>query len=147
MSSLRVDLERIGQAAFRAVAGSGGTVIVDGSPEIGGEGRGMRPMELLLTALSTCAAMDVVLILTKQREPLTKLEIETHGDRKSKVAGPTPFERIHVRFIAHGKVNAHKLERAVRLSVEKYCSVSASLSPDVTVTHEAVLAPEAPEPT
>jgi len=65
--SLDVTLERIGPAAFSARAGSGGELVVDVSPEIGGEGRGMRPMELLLTALASCSAMDVVHILNKQK--------------------------------------------------------------------------------
>lgn len=134
--TVNLKLERIGPAAFRAVAGSGGELIVDGAPEIGGEGRGMRPMELLLSAIASCAAMDVVHILRKQREPLTELEVHTEGQRKD--ATPSPFSRVHLRFVAQGGVNAHKLERAVKLSVEKYCSVIESLSDEVTVTHEAV---------
>ena len=120
-NTMKVKLERIGTAAFRAVAGSGGELIVDGSPEIGGEGRGMRPMELLLSAIASCSAMDVVHILRKQQEPLTELEVHSEAERKD--ATPSPFTKVHLRFVAHGGVDAHKLERAVKLSVEKYCSV------------------------
>lgn len=134
--TLNLKLERIGPAAFKATASSGGELIVDGAPEIGGEGRGMRPMELLLSAIASCASMDVVHILRKQQEPLTDLEVHTEGQRKD--ATPAPFTRVHLRFVAHGGVNAHKLERAVKLSVEKYCSVIESLSDEVEVTHEAV---------
>jgi putative redox protein len=135
-ASLNVKLERIGPAAFRAVAGSGGELVVDGSPEIGGEGRGMRPMELLLSAVAACAVMDVVHILRKQSEPLTDLEVHSEAQRKD--ATPAPLSQVHLRFVAHGGVHAHKLERAVQLSVEKYCSVIESLSKDISVTHEAV---------
>ena len=138
MSRMSVKLERVGKAAFQAQADSGGQVLLDGSPEIGGEGRGMRPMELLLTALASCAAMDVVHILDRQRQPLENLEILVEGTRRE--GAPSPFSAIHLRFVAHGAVDPGKLERAVRLGVERYCSVGASLDPDLRVTWEAALA-------
>lgn len=134
--ALSVRLDRIGTAAFEATAiDSGGTLVVDGSPEIGGEGRGMRPMELLLSALASCSAMDVVSILRQQREPLESLRIEIEGDRKD--ATPAPFTAVRLVFVANAQVDAHKLERAVKLAVEKYCSVGATLDPSVAVTWEA----------
>jgi putative redox protein len=139
MASLNVKLKRIGPAAFHASAASGGELIVDGAPEIGGEGRGMRPMELLVSALASCASMDVVSILTKQREPLTQLEVEALAERAA--GTPAPLTRVELRFVAHGGVDAHKLERAVRLSVEKYCSVAESLADEVVVVHGAVALP------
>jgi putative redox protein len=135
---VKVVLERIGHAAFEATAGSGGKVVVDGSPDIGGEGRGMRPMELLLSAVASCGAMDVVHILVnKQKQPLEHLRVEIEGTRADAV--PAPFTKMHVVFVARGAVDAHKLERAVALSVEKYCSVSKTLAPDVALTWEARL--------
>ena len=135
-TTLSVRLDRIGTAAFEATAiGSGGTLVVDGSPEIGGEGRGMRPMELLLSAIASCSAMDVVAILRKQREPLESLRIEIEGDRKD--ATPAPFTAVRLVFVANAQVDAHKLERAVKLAVEKYCSVGATLDPSVADTWEA----------
>ena len=136
---LEVKLDRIGKAAFRASAKGGGELVVDGSPEIGGEGRGMRPVELLLGAIASCASMDVVHILeTKQKQPLEHLEVFAEGERKD--ATPAPFVSVHLRFVAHGAVDPHKLERAVQLSVEKYCSVKESLDPAIRVTWEARLA-------
>lgn len=145
---LTIRMHRIGPAAFRAVAGSGGETTVDGSPDIGGQGQGMRPMELLLSAVASCASMDVVSILTQQREPLADLEVHAEGLRRD--ATPAPFTEIRLRFVAHGGVNAHKLERAVTLAVEKYCSVAESLDDAVRITHssEALPAPaREPEPT
>lgn len=136
---VKVTLKRVGKAAFRAVSGSGGELIVDGAPEIGGEGRGMRPVELLVTALASCASMDVIHILNKQREPLQNLEV--HADAERADATPAPLTRVHLRFVAHGGVDAHKLARAVQLSVEKYCSVAESLDDAIQVTHEAVALP------
>ena len=138
-SGLKVVLDKIGAAAFDARAGSGGAVVLDGSPEIGGEGRGMRPMELLLTAHASCAAMDVVHILRKQNEPLEGLHVEIEGSRADAV--PARFTAIHVKFVARGAVSPKKLDRAVKLGVEKYCSVGASLAPDIAVTWEAAIDP------
>ena len=134
---MKVTLERIGHAAFAATAGSGGTLVVDGAPDIGGEGRGMRPMELLLSAVASCSAMDVVHILAnKQKEPLEGLRVEIEGERANAV--PAPFIKMKMVFIAKGNVDEHKLQRAVSLAVEKYCSARANLA-GVDVTWEARL--------
>lgn len=133
-----VRLQRVGPAAFEAEGGSGGQAIVDGAPEIGGEGRGMRPMEMLLTALASCSAMDVVHILNRQKEPLEDLWIEVEGTRADVI--PAVFTKVHLRFTATGDISETKLQRAVALSVEKYCSVRGSLSSDVEVTYEARIA-------
>lgn len=136
---MKVTLERVGHAAFEATAGSGGTLVVDGSPEIGGEGRGMRPMELLLSAVASCAAMDVVKILVnQQKQPVEALRVEIEGERADAV--PAPFTKMRLVFVARGDVDVRKLERAVSLSVEKYCSVRATLG-GVEVTWEARLEP------
>jgi putative redox protein len=134
----RVHLEQIGRAAFEASASTGGKLVVDGSPDIGGEGKGMRPMELLLSAVASCSAMDVLHILRKQREPLARLEVEVEGVRADAV--PSPFTRIKLSFRAYGAVDDHKLQRAVGLAVEKYCSAVATLNAGATVTWEAHLA-------
>jgi putative redox protein len=135
---VKVVLQRIGHAAFEATAGSGGKLVVDGAPDIGGENRGMRPMELLLSAVASCSAMDVVHILVnKQKQPLEDLRIEIEGTRKDAV--PAPFTKIHLVFIARGAVDPNKLTRAVSLAVEKYCSVSETLADDVEITWEARL--------
>ena len=79
--------------------------------------------------------MDVLHILRKQREPLEKLDIALEGVRADAV--PAPFTRIELVFVAHGDVDPHKLERAVGLAVDKYCSVRASLLPSVEVVWSA----------
>jgi putative redox protein len=99
-----VRLEQVGAAAFEARASGTGALVVDGAPEIGGEGRGMRPMELLLSAVASCSAMDVLHILRKQREPLEHLAIEVQGWRKDAV--PAPFTRIELVFTARGAVDS-----------------------------------------
>lgn len=130
-----VRLEQIGAAAFEATAAEGGSMIIDGSPDIGGEGRGMRPMEVLLASLASCSAMDVVHILRKQRQTLEKLTIEIEGIRKD--ATPAPYKHIKLVFTAYGSVENDKLQRAVSLAVEKYCSVRTSLDPAIEISWEA----------
>lgn len=132
---MRVELDQVGRAAFVARSPEGCELVVDGSPDVGGEGRGMRPMELLLAALSSCSAMDVLHILRKQREPVEHVAVEVRGTRKDAV--PAVYERIHLVFKVRGPVADNKLQRAVALSVDKYCSVGQSLSPDIAVTWEA----------
>ena len=135
--TMHVHLEQVGTVAFEAIAGSGGKLVVDGAPDVGGEGKGMRPMELLLSAVASCSLMDIMHILRKQKEPVEHLTVDIEGARKDAV--PSPFTRIKLVFIARGKIDDHKLQRAVQLSVEKYCSVSATLSRDVEITWEARL--------
>jgi putative redox protein len=133
---MRVRLEPIGAAAFEATAESGGKLVVDGAPEVGGEGKGMRPMELLLSSVASCSAMDVLHILRKQKEPIEGLAIEIEGVRLD--ATPSPFVRMKLVFVARGNgLDDHKLQRAVALAVEKYCSARATLDAGVDVTWEA----------
>jgi putative redox protein len=131
--TMRVRIEQRGAAAFEATGESGGSATFDGSPEVGGEG--MRPMEALLAAVASCAAIDVVKILRQQKEPLEHLAIDIEGVRAD--ATPSPFLRMKVVFLAKGAVDDKKLQRAVSLSVEKYCSVRATLGSGVAVTWEA----------
>ena len=100
---MKVVLEQVGKAAFSATAEvSGGTLVVDGAPDIGGEGKGMRPMELLLAAEASCSAMDVLHILrNQQKEPLEGLRVEIQGTRKDAV--PSPFTKMHLVFVARGQ--------------------------------------------
>jgi putative redox protein len=132
-----VALRQVGPAAFVATTLEGGSLTVDGSPEIGGEGRGMRPMELLLSAVASCSAMDVLNILRKQREPIEELAITVEGVRADAV--PAPFTKLKLMFSARGNVDEHKLQRAVGLAVEKYCSAIATLNDGVDVSWEATL--------
>ena len=135
-TTMRVELAMVGPAAFEATAGSGGMLVVDGAPDIGGEGRGMRPMELLLSSMASCSAMDVLHILRKQRERLEGLSVAIEGVRADAV--PAPFTRMKLVFEAWGEaLDDHKLQRAVQLAVEKYCSVSATLASTVVITWEA----------
>lgn len=123
---------------FEAANGGGNTVQIDGAPSIGGEDKGMRPMELLLTSVAACSVFDIVSILKKQRQPVEDVQIRAKGER-AESGDVKPFTAIHLVFEFKGALNEKKVNRAVSLAVEKYCSVAASLNPDIPVTYEAVI--------
>ncbi len=131
---MSVTLRRTSGAAFEARSPSGQTAVIEGPPSVGGVGLGMRPMEACLAALAGCSAVDVLMILQQQKQPLGDLEIRVHGARADAV--PAVFTDIHVHFAAGGDVDPGKLARAARLSMDKYCSVAKMLGAGgVRITH------------
>lgn len=128
---MNVNIRRNGEGLkFRATNPSGGSVVVDGQSE----SHGMRPMELLLSALGTCAAFDLVKILEKQRQEVADVQIDITGDR-SEEGYPNPFTKILLEFRVYGQVDEAKAARAVTLAVDKYCSVRDSLNPGMAIEH------------
>jgi putative redox protein len=135
---MRIELSGTPDFRFKAKSGNGYAFDIGASKSIGGDESGFRPMELVLAALASCAAIDVVNILKKSRVDFTSMDIEVNGDRKD--ATPAPFTNIEVTYRIHGKdVDRAKAERAVSLALEKYCSVSASLDPNIKVTAATIL--------
>ena len=110
----------------------GNKIFMDASTAIGGKGKGMRPMELLATSLAGCMSIDVLSILRKQRQTITLFEIKTEAIRST--GTPSPFEKIGLNFIVNKEVDLEKLQHAINLSHEKYCSVSASLANQIQIT-------------
>jgi putative redox protein len=121
---------------FEARADSGHTVLMDGPAEAGGENRGSRPMELVLMGLGGCASFDVINILVKARQKVTNCVTQITATRAESV--PQVFENIHLHFEVTGQnLKATAVERAVRLSAEKYCSASMMLERGgVVITHD-----------
>ena len=125
--------------AFLGESGSGHAVVMDGAPESGGRNLGIRPMEMLLIGMAGCTAFDVIHILEKGREPVTGCTVEAEAERAA--TEPKVFTRIHVKYRVTGKGLAReKVERAVALSTEKYCSATIMLAKTATVTHEIEVA-------
>ena len=107
---------------------------IDANPTIGGKGKGFRPMELLAGSLAGCASIDILLILKKQRIEPTRFGIKIETKRGEGV--PAIFEEIKLIFEVNDGVPQDKLEKAIKLTLDKYCSVSASLKEDVKVVFE-----------
>jgi putative redox protein len=124
--------------AFEGLSESGHRIIMDASEEVGGENRGVRPMELVLLSLGGCTGMDVVSILRKMRVTYTAFEIEIDADRV--LTHPKVYERLMLRYRLEGdRASSDQIIRAVKLSQEKYCSVSAMLARTAEVLVEIVL--------
>ncbi len=136
---MKIELCRVNQAVhLEGRNEAGNTVSIDGSPTIGGENLGMRPMELLLTALGTCSSMDVLSILQKQKQNPESFEVEVDGKREEGKV-PAVFTDIHVRFKFTGNLERPKIERAIELSLGTYCSVSRMLEKTAKITSSYVL--------
>src|SRR5512135_750691 len=121
--------------SFVAEAGSGHAVVVDGAPDAGGRNLGMRPMELVLAGAAACSAFDVVWILRKARQPVADCVVEASADRAA--IDPKVFTRIRLRFRVAGRgLDARQVERAVKLSKEKYCSATIMLAKTAEVEAE-----------
>ena len=121
--------------SFVGESGSGHSIVMDGPPESGGRNLGVRPMEMLLLGLGGCASFDVVLILQKSKQQIIDCEVQIEAARADKE--PKVFTRIHLHFVVTGRsVSAEKVERAIKLSAEKYCSASIMLAQMAEVTHD-----------
>lgn len=131
---MKIELRRLNDAFhLEATNEQGNTVHIDASPDIGGQHLGMRPMQLLLSALGGCSTIDVINILRKQRQNLTDLQVVITGERE-KDAVPAPFVKAHLHFKLYGDIDHDKADKAVSLAVEKYCSVAETMS-KTTITH------------
>lgn len=119
---------------------SGATLQLDGSPSIGGQNKGFRPMESLVASLGGCSAIDMVNILKKQRQVIEDFEIELTAER-IKVAEHSEFESIHIKIILTGDIDEKKVQKAIQLTKEKYCSVYFILSASTTIEYSYELCP------
>jgi putative redox protein len=116
---------------------NGHSVVIGRSPEGDHPWVGVKPSDLLLVAVASCSTWDLVEILAKQRQPLERLEVICTGEQQE--SPPYTFKHIHIRYEVCGKVDPEKLEKAIRLSEDKYCCVINSLRPEVSITNEYVI--------
>ena len=116
---------------------SGNVCYMDANPSIGGLNKGFRPMELLAGSLAGCASIDVLNILKKQRVELQHYKVRIEASRKEGV--PSPFDVIHLIFEFDSFVEEEKARKVIDMTLDKYCSVSASLREDVKVTYAIVI--------
>ncbi len=120
---------------FEAETGSGHSVPMDGPPDHGGQNLAARPMEMILVGMGGCSAFDVVHMLKKARQPVENCEVELHAERADAI--PAVFTKIHLRFFVAGAgLDRRRVDRAVALSVEKYCSVIVMLRDSVDITYD-----------
>jgi len=138
LHALRIAIERENDAVHLVAQDDRGhSVSLDGAPSIGGQDLGFRPMEMVLVALAGCTSMDVLSILAKRRQTVTAYRIEAEGQRADAV--PAVFTHIHLTVHIAGPTDAQAVDDALRLSLDKYCSVALMLKPTVEITHSFVL--------
>ena len=114
---------------------SGHAIVMDGPTEIGGENLGVRPMEMLLLGMAGCTMIDVVSTLKKMREDVVDCQTQVSADRSEEY--PKVFTNINVHFILKGKqLNPSKVDKAIKLSAEKYCSASIMIGKTAVITHD-----------
>ena len=132
---MKTTVKWTGDAGFSALSESGHTLIMDGPPDHGGKNRGPRPMETVLMGMGGCTAFDVVHILRKGRQDITDCEAQIDSERAPE--DPKVFTRIHIHFVIHGRrLSPAQVERAIKLSAEKYCSASIMLGKTAVITHD-----------
>lgn len=133
---MKATIKWVDDVMFLGESGSGHTVVMDGPEDSGGRNMGVRPMEMLLLGLGGCTSFDVMTILRKQRLQVTDCVAEIQAERADAV--PSVFTKIHVHFKVSGKqLKEAAVERAVKLSAEKYCSASIMLEQaGVEITHD-----------
>jgi putative redox protein len=135
---MQVKINWVSGVAFSGQTEGGHKIMMDGSPEVGGQNLGARPMETVLIGTGGCSAIDVVLILKKARQDVTDCQVVVNAERAT--TDPKVFTTIHFHYVVTGNnLNATHVERAVKLSAEKYCSATAMMAKTAVVTFDFAL--------
>lgn len=136
---MKITLNRVNDNFHFELKNERGHIVnVDSRPEFGGDNMGASPMELILMGVAGCSGIDMISILKKQRQQITSFKAEVEGERVQ-VDEAKPFKDIHVVFYLEGTINGDKAAKAAQLSFDKYCSVSKTLEPNVTIHYKVVV--------
>ena len=137
---VKVQIKWIGNVAFSGKTESGHTLVMDGSPDVGGKNMGPRPMETVLMGTGGCSAIDVILILKKGRQAVTDCVVDITAERA--LTDPKVFTAIHFHYAVTGDgLSREKVERAIKLSADIYCSATAMMAKTAKVTHDFEILP------
>ncbi len=136
---MEIKLKRINNNFNLEATGTNGRkVSIDAGTQDGGDDLGVRPMQMMLMGLGGCASIDVISILKKQRQEVDDYDVVITAEReKDKI--PSLFTDIHIKFILTGKIEKEKLEHAINLSLDKYCSVAKTLEKTATITYSYII--------
>jgi putative redox protein len=132
---MKARVKWVEQVSFLGETESGHAVLMDGAPAAGGRNLGPRPMEMLLLGAGGCTSFDVVAILKKSRQAVSDCYVELEAERAE--TDPKVFTKIHMHFVIKGKdIKPEAVEKAIKLSAEKYCSASIMLGATAAITHD-----------
>jgi putative redox protein len=131
---MKATVSLLQKVRFEAKDESGHTLTIDGSPDIGGENAGFRPMDLLMTSLGGCMALNVLPLLRKMRQEVTSYTVLLEGDRTQKP--PRVFTEIRLEHVLKGRgLKPQAVERALAIAEEETCSASAMLAKAAKITN------------
>jgi putative redox protein len=132
---MKARVKWVEQVSFLGETESNHAVLMDGPPSAGGRNLGPRPMEMLLLGAGGCTSFDVISILQKSRQAVTDCYVELEAERAE--TDPKVFTKIHMHFVVTGKnIKPEAVEKAIKLSAEKYCSASIMLGQTAVITHD-----------
>jgi putative redox protein len=132
---MKARVKWVEQVSFLGETESSHAVLMDGSPAAGGRNLGPRPMEMLLLGAGGCTSFDVMSILKKSRQAVSGCYVELNAERAE--TDPKVFTKIHMHFVVTGKdIKPEAVEKAIKLSAEKYCSASIMLGATAAITHD-----------
>jgi putative redox protein len=127
-----------GKMSFNGTSDSGFSVPLGTDADLGGDNDGLRPMELIAIGLAGCTGMDVISILSKKKQKVTGFEVQVHAEKSAE--HPKVFTKIEVEYVVNGEdIDRAAVERAVELSVTKYCPAQAMLVKAVPITHKITI--------
>ena len=131
---MKIALKRLNDACHMEARNEDGNIVnIDGSRSVGGERKGFRPMQLLAAGAGGCSSIDIISILKKQRQELKDIEVIVDAEREEGTV-PSLFRTIHLHYILTGNLDKEKVEYAINLSLEKYCSVIKTLEKTAKIT-------------
>lgn len=134
---MNMQIKRIDEPyVFEFSDSNGNSMIMDSSPDLEGQNRGMTPMQVLLGSLMGCMSIDIILVLKKQKISPKNYKVDAITKKREGV--PTPYEKIHFVVSIDEEIDRKRIHRAISLSLEKYCSVRACLKDDIDITFEIV---------
>ena len=134
---MNMQIKRIDEPyVFEFSDSNGNSMVMDSSPDLEGQNRGMTPMQVLLGSLMGCMSIDIILVLKKQKISPKNYKVEALTKKREGV--PTPYEKIHFVVSIDQDIDRKRIHRAISLSLEKYCSVRACLKDDIDITFEIV---------
>ena len=132
---MRATIKWLDNVSFVGETQTSHAIVMDGAPDAGGRNIGPRPMEVVLVGTGGCTAFDVVHILKKARQTVSSCVVELEAERAE--TDPKVFTKIHMHFVVTGKaLKPEQVERAIKLSAEKYCSASIMLGKTAVITHD-----------
>jgi len=134
---MKIELNQSNQKLQYTASTENASIEVGANKFVADNEKSFRPMELLLVSLASCSAIDIELILEKQKQKYKSFSVKVEGERRDEI--PSVYEEINLQITVEGNVSRSKLERAIQLTKEKYCSVFHCLHPEIVINYSSLI--------